>query len=415
MNQMSTPVAAPPIMTERRVGLMSALLIALAPVSMSLYTPAMTTVVEAFGTDDTTVKLTMTLYFGGFAFAQLLAGPLSDAIGRRPVIFAFVGLYLVGTFMALFAPSIEVLILARFIQGLGASAGMSISRAIVRDVYDGEASSRIMNFVGIIFGLGPAFAPTIGGFLLTGFGWHSIFVFMVCIGLIVILATAFALKETVVPDRSRLNVGNQLRSYAELLRSPHFRATVTVLAGAIGAFYAHTTILPFILMGQVGMSAAEFGTGMLLQTVSYFIGSLVVNRLLKRMSAFRLVPVGLAFIILGCLGAAPLLFYPPDYWLVMIPVAVYGLGLAFAMPAMTTAALAPFPHIAGAASALMGFIQMGAGLVVGSVGAFFASPSVALAILTPVMGVVTLVGYMAFRRLPPLPIRTVPPIGSETI
>ena len=133
-----------PVMTERRVALIGGLMVAIGPISMALYTPAMTEIMRAFGTTEAAVKMTLTLYFGGFACAQLIAGPLSDALGRRPVTFAFMGVYCLASLAALAAPSVEALMVARFLQGIGASAGVAISRAIVRDLFTGERSSRIM-------------------------------------------------------------------------------------------------------------------------------------------------------------------------------------------------------------------------------------------------------------------------------
>ena len=188
-----------PLMTERRVGLIGALLAAIGPISMALYTPAMTEIVRAFDTTPSLVKLTLTLYFGGFACAQLVAGPLSDALGRRPITFAFMAIYCLASVVALFAPTIGVLMLARFVQGVGASAGIAISRAIVRDLFHGERSSRIMNLIGIILAVGPAVAPTVGGLVLSVAGWRAIFVVMVAFGVGIVLVTVFFMRETVVP------------------------------------------------------------------------------------------------------------------------------------------------------------------------------------------------------------------------
>lgn len=131
-------------MSERRVGLIGGLMTAIGPVSLALYTPAMPDLVAIFGTSELAVKMSLTLYFGGFACAQLVAGPLSDALGRRLVTWIFMGIYCLGSIGALFAPSIGLLMLARFVQGIGASAGVAISRAIVRDLFRGEQSARIM-------------------------------------------------------------------------------------------------------------------------------------------------------------------------------------------------------------------------------------------------------------------------------
>ncbi|HJO49518.1 MAG TPA: multidrug effflux MFS transporter [Sulfitobacter pontiacus] len=354
-----------PIMSERRVSLIGALLVAIGPVSMALYTPAMTELVRVFDTTESAIKLTLTLYFGGFACAQLIAGPLSDALGRRPITIAFMALYCVASVAATLSPTVEVLMGARFLQGIGASAGIAISRALVRDLFTDDRSSRIMNLIGIILALGPALAPTIGGLMLPVFGWQSIFLLMTVIGFLVIWVALFSMKETVTADPSRLNFKALGRTYKALLSNPQFLSAALVMGGALGALYAQATFLPFILMDEVGLTPAQFGASMLAQSGSFFTASLLVRQLMGQFSADRLVGPGLVFVALGSLGTLTLLLWPPSFLHVMVPVATYSFGIAFVMPAMSTAALAPFGRAAGAAASMLGFIQMGSGLLVG--------------------------------------------------
>src|SRR6185312_10235138 len=157
-------------MTERRATIIGAMLVALGAISMSLYTPAMPTLVTAFGTSIATIKLSLTLYFAGFACAQLVAGPLSDAFGRRPVALGFLAIYVVASLVAMAAPDVGWLLGGRLFQGIGASAGIAISRAIVRDRFGGQQSSRIMNAIGISMAVGPALSPTVGGLILASLG-----------------------------------------------------------------------------------------------------------------------------------------------------------------------------------------------------------------------------------------------------
>ncbi len=417
-----TAKKAPMQMSVRRVSLLGALFIATGPIAMALYTPAMAEIVSAYGTTSSLVKMTLTLYFGGFATAQLIAGPLSDALGRRPVIIGFMMIFVAASLLALAAPTIETLIVARFVQGIGASAGVAISRALVRDLLEGDESSRIMNLMGIILAVAPALAPTLGGVLVTHAGWQSVFVAMMSFGIAVIAATVWGLRETVVPDRSRLNLRQLAQSYVTLMTNRHFMATSLTIAGAIGAIYALATILPFILMQVLGFTPTEFGLGMLMQSGSFFAGSLVVRQLMKHHSAYRLVVPGLGVILFGSALILTLLVGPPSFLRVMVPVAFYTFGIAFVMPAMSTAALAPFPKIAGAASSLMGFLQMGAGLLIGSLAALFDDPVVALAVLIPIMGTVASLSYVVYRMNPhlaePEPRREVisgPPAGRTWV
>lgn len=397
----SHPVAASPVMSERRVSLIGAMLVAVGPVSMALFTPAMPELVRAFGTTEAAVKMTLSLYFAGFAFAQLVCGPLSDGFGRKPVTVAFMAVYLVASLIALAAPTIEVLIAARFLQGVGAAVGVAISRAIVRDLFTNERSARIMNLIGLILGVGPAFAPTLGGVTMQLFGWQMIFVMMMVFGLVILVVTQFAMRETVQRDPSRIRPRALARSYRQLLGSGYFMTASMALSGAVGALYTQATVLPFILMNRLGLSPTEFGMGMLMQSGMFFLGSLVVRQLIPRHGAFRIVPVGIGFILLGSLATATLLrLMEPAFLSVMGPVAVYTFGIAFVMPAMSTASLAPFPHMAGAAASMSGFLQMGSGLAGGALAMLFGDPVLAMAVLVPAMGLTAAVSWLIWRSLP---------------
>ena len=390
------------VMSARRVSLLGGLLIAIGPISMAMYTPAMPAIVEAFGTTESAVKLTLTLYFAGFACSQLVAGPLSDALGRKPVTFAFMLVYLLGSLLAWFTPSVETLMAARFIQGVGASVGVAVSRAVVRDLFTGNTSAKIMNLIGIILALGPALAPTIGGVLMEFYGWRSSFVAMFVFGVGSIAAIAFFMRETVERDLSRLQPKALVKSYGMLMTHKHFLLTVTVISGAVGALYAQATFLPFILMNRVGLTPSQFGLGMLMQSGCFFLGAVMARWAMQRYSAYQLVAPGLGLIALGSLGVFMLNFWEPSYLRVMGPVAPYAIGIAFVMPAMSTAALAPFRQNAGAASAMMGFLQMGAGLAFGTLGALMGDPVLAMANLVPFMGLAACVAYLVYRRHPHL-------------
>jgi DHA1 family bicyclomycin/chloramphenicol resistance-like MFS transporter len=396
--------AAPPVrprMSERRVAAIGAMLVAIGPVSMALFTPAMPELVRAFGTTEAAVKMTLSSYFAGFALAQLVCGPLSDGYGRKPVTFAFMAIYLAATVIALVAPGIEVLIAARLLQGVGAAVGIAISRAVVRDLFVGERSAGIMNVMGMILGLGPALAPTIGGVTMELFGWHAIFLLMAAAGLAIILVVRFAMVETVVPDPSRIRPRSLAHAYRTLLADPYFLLCSVVMGGATGALYTQATVLPFILMDRVGLTPTLFGASMLMQSGSFLAGSVAVRLLMGRASAFRLVPAGLVFIGLGSLGLAiGLRAFEPSFLGVMGPVAVYAFGIAFVMPAMLTASLAGFPRIAGAASSMSGFFQMGGGLCGSLVAALIGEPVVALATVIPAMGLAAILAWAFWRRLP---------------
>lgn len=396
---MTVPAPIATAMSERRTSLIGALLVAVGPISMALYTPAMPTLVEVFQTSESTVKLTLSLYFAGFAITQLICGPLSDAFGRRPVTVAFMIIYLVGSLVAVLAPTIGWLLVARILQGIGASVGIATSRAIVRDQYGGERSARIMNTIGMILAIGPAIAPTIGGVTLALAGWHAIFVVMLFFGLGIIGVVLGAMKESAHPDRSLIEPRRLVQSYRRLFTSLPFMTTVLVVAGSVGALYTLATVLPFVLIQQGGLTPTQYGIGMLGQSGLFFLGSVATRLGMRRFSAYALVPVGLFFIgLASALLVLSIATLPISYFSVMGPIGIYAFGIGFVMPAMTTASLAPFPHIAGAASAAMGFVQMGTGLVGGLVAAAIGDPVLATQIIIPALGTMAIVSYLVWRR-----------------
>ncbi|WP_244472032.1 multidrug effflux MFS transporter [Prosthecomicrobium hirschii] len=383
---------AAPAMSANRTAILGAILVALGPISMALYTPAMPTLVVAFGTSIATVKLTLTAYFAGFALAQLVCGPLSDAYGRRPVTLAFMLLYLVASALALWAPTVDILLVARLLQGIGAAAGVAIARAIVRDLFTGQDAARIMNTIGIMLAVGPALSPTIGGITLELFGWHAIFGLMVLYGAVVIGLVVFAMTETNRrPDPALVHPVRLVAAYGRLIVDPRFIVPSTVLGAGIGALYALGTMLPFVLIDRAGLTPTQFGFGMMAQSLSFAAGGLIMRKLLVRFDANRLVMPGILLGLAAALVLAVLMrTVPPTFFTVMLPIGVYAFSLALIMPGPSTGALAPFPHMAGAAAALLGFMQMGGGLLGSLAAALFGDPVTAIGTILPAMMAIAL-------------------------
>jgi MFS transporter, DHA1 family, multidrug resistance protein len=387
-------------MSESRTSIISAFLVALGPVSMALYTPAMPELVHAFGSTESAIKLTLSLYFAGFALAQLVSGTMSDVLGRRKTTLIFMTIYLAGSLMAAFAPTVGVLLAGRLVQGIGASVGMTVSRAIVRYQFIGTEAARIMNMVGMMLAIGPAVSPTLGGFALGLFGWQSIFFLMVGFALAACGAVYFCMAETTTPDRAKGHIGPILRGYGELATSSRFVSATLVMAGAVGALYGQATMLPFVLIDRVGLTPTQFGIGMLMQSGFFFAGTVVVRLLMRKMTPARIVFPGLCFIGIGSiLIALASHMMEPTFLSVMGPVGIYAFGIAFVMPSMMTAAMEPFPHIAGSASAAMGFIQMGSGFIAGLIAAAIGLPLFAFGTIIPAMGLMAILSYAWYRAI----------------
>ncbi|WP_404947084.1 multidrug effflux MFS transporter [Rhizobium terrae] len=391
----------PPIparMSERRTTIIGALLTAIGPLSMAIYTPAMPELVRAFETTEAAIKMSLSLYFAGFALAQLVAGPVSDAFGRKSASLSFLAIYLAGSLLSTFAPTVEWVLAGRLVQGIGASVGITVSRAIVRDQFNGGDAARIINTMGIILAIGPSLGPTVGGLALAVFGWRSVFMLMVGFGALLVFLSTVCMTETTVPDRSRLKPLRLVQAYAEIISLPRFLFAALVLAGSVGSMYAQAAVLPFIMIEKVGLTPTEFGMGMLMQSGFFLLGSVCLRIASRWLPTERAPMVGLIFSGSGAIiMALSVHFLPPTFLSIMGPVALCAFGIAFISPYMTAAGLMPFPHIAGSASAMMGFLQMGAGFLGGVAAASIGSPLPAFGIIIPAMHVTAVIGYIGYR------------------
>lgn len=381
-------------MTERRTSLLGALLTALGPIAMAMYTPTMPRLVDVFSTDEAAIKMSLSLYFAGFALAQLVGGPLSDAIGRRKATLLFLTIFVAGSLIAAFASDITWLLAGRLVQGVGASIGAAVARAIVRDQFTGAEAARIMNAIGIMLAIGPALAPTMGGVLLAALGWQSVFFALLGFGLLAAVCVFFLLVETAEPRQGAVSAARLGGNYVRLLLDLRFASGSLVLMGTIGALYAQSTMLPFILIRMVGLSPTQFGIGMLAQTGSYFLGSVALRYAAPRFGGHGSAKLGLGFTIAGAVSMLlSTHLISPTYASIMLPVALCSFGLAMVSPHVVTATLAPFPDRAGSASALMGFIQMGGGFLAGSIAALVGTPLEAFGLIIPAMELVAVASY----------------------
>lgn len=384
------------LMSATRTKILGAALIAIGPVTMALYTPAMPLLAQDLHTTESLVKLTLTTYFFGFAFAQLICGPLTDAFGRRPITLLFLALYFVSTVAATMAQDVHFMMITRAIQGIGAAVGITVSRAIVRDQYVGHQAATIMNAISTMLAIGPAVSPTLGGFILELFGWREIFYAMLIYGVLLFAAVLFFQPETnAYKSRDNIHVGRLVSNYTKLLTSIRFLRPSLLLMFSLGTIYSSTTILPFVLIHNTGLTPSEFGLGMLLQTAGFFIGTLVTGKLLKTYDADTVMPIGLTGIFLSALLiAGSLQIYEPSYLVVMVPMSLFTFSCAFVIPSTFTAALRDFPEIAGAASAMMGFLQFGGGILGSTLSAYLGDPLLALMTVIPLMNITGVVLYV---------------------
>ena len=397
------PVQQPapvPELDERQTSFVSAVMIALGPLSLALYTPALPALVAAYHTTPAAVKLSLTVYFLGFCVAQLLCGSLSDAFGRKPIALIFFLLYFIGSIVAVVAPTIETLQVGRALQGIGAAAGIATSRAIVRDLFVGQTSARIMNRIGLLVALVPALSPVVGSLLLTFVSLSAIFVLMLAYAVVVIAVVLFMLPETNHNiNRRYMHPVTMAQSYFTLLSDRRFIAPAGVMGLIFGGLYTMPALMPFVLIDRLGLTPLQYGVVMIFQTGALLLGNLLVGYLLRRMSARRLVPYGVGIIgFSGACFAVLHIFDSLSVIYVLAAASIWVFGIPFVSPGTMTSALSGFPQIAGAASAMIGFIQMGGGFIGSAVSAaFFTEP---LTALTTVLPLAALMGVIASFWLP---------------
>lgn len=389
-----TSTAQNPAMSGRRTAIIGGLMVATGPLSLTLYAPALPSLVTDLGTTDAGGKLTLTVYFAAFALAQLLCGPLSDRFGRRVTGIAFFAIYVLGSLVCTFAPTLELLLLGRILQGFGVSAGVALSRAMVRDLFAGREAIGILTLINLVLTVAPAIAPTLGSAILLFGSWHVMFVVMAAFGLAIIALLSFSSRETLPRDRRvPLNPATILGNYLRLLSAPAFLLPAGTLAAAFGGFYASAALLPFVLIDQIGLTPFQFAMAMLIQTGSFITGNLIAARLSRHIDGWQLVLIGLGLIAIAGLGYAigPRL-WPGEVLGVMIPVGFWMLALACLSPSATAAAMSGFGEIAGSAGALTGFFQMGGGFLASLAGTlFFSEARSALITLMPGLALLAII------------------------
>jgi MFS transporter, DHA1 family, multidrug resistance protein len=345
-----------------------ALLIAMTGVSslsLNVLVPAIPALAVKFATDTASVQLTVSLYLLGLALAQLVFGPLSDRFGRRPVILVGLALATVASTAAIFAASIATLIAARLVQSLGASTGQTIGRAIIRDLYDREHAASMIGLVTSVVVLLPMVAPLIGGILDTLFGWESIFVFSALVAGAVFLWAVLALPETGRASTAPDARSHFLTDVRALCASPRFFGYALCAGLGSAPFFSFLGAAPHVVVGMLGHSSAEYGVWFFLPSIGFMAGNFAVSRLSRRFTIDTLIWWGIVLTIVGCvLNIVVYRAFPGwDMATIFLPQIVIGLGNGLLLPTSIAGAVSIRPQVAGTASGMTGFIQMGIGAV----------------------------------------------------
>jgi DHA1 family bicyclomycin/chloramphenicol resistance-like MFS transporter len=346
--------------SARGLGVLLTAVVGIGALSIDMLLPSLPTMVRHFRSDAPTVQLTVTLFLVGFAVAQLVFGPLSDRHGRRRALLGGLGLYAVGALGCALAPSAPVLVLARVIQGLGAGSGPAVGRAIVRDVHAPEEGARMLALMATAQALTPILAPILGGYLQLWSGWRGVFVAQGVMGLAFLAAAGALLRETApAHDLRALRPRALVRDAVALLSDPRYVGFALVVALVFSGQFAFISGSAFVLIGMLQVSPEVYGYCFGAVSVGLMAGSFLTARHTRRHGTRRLIAIGAAV----SAAAGTVLFALPLAGSVTVagivaPMSVYALGVGLVMPSGMAAAIGPFPHAAGLASALLGFLQM---------------------------------------------------------
>jgi DHA1 family bicyclomycin/chloramphenicol resistance-like MFS transporter len=372
------------------------------PLSTDIYLPSMPSIAATFGTTSAGAEATLTGYFFGFAIAQIIHGPISDRVGRRPVLLAGLALYALAGFACIFAPTIGLLIAARAVQAIAAAAPIILARTIVRDVHSGVRAGRLFSLIASITGLMPIVAPLLGGVLETHFGWKSSFIVMGLLGVVGFVVVGVAMPET-IRQRSvaPLSLGSIFASFGQVAQNARFRAYAAMLSFAYGGFFVYIGVSSFIVQRYYGLSPVAYGLTFTLGAASFIAGTFLGRRIAHRSGLDYALGVGTALLAGGgLLLPAAMLLGPGTIPEFVIPMAVFQAGIGIVTPQGLAAAMTPFPERAGAASSLVGFLHMTtAALFLGLTGLFFGNHALLQACVIGGNGVAAFIVFLASRRL----------------
>ncbi|MFD6948839.1 Bcr/CflA family drug resistance efflux transporter [Nocardiopsis sp. TSRI0078] len=357
------PPAAPVAGDQVGTGLLLVLglLAAVAPLAMDLYLPAFPAMAGELSVGTTAVQATLTAFLVGLTAGHLLFGPLSDRLGRRRPLVAGAALCVAAGAVAALAPTAEVLVAARLLQGLGGAAGMVIGRAVVSDLVRGRAAARAFSLMMIVGGVAPVVAPVLGGLLLEPLGWRGLLAIVLALSAVMLLAVLVAVPESRPPElrrpvRSRPDAG---RSAPSGLRSRTFLGHGLAFGSAFAVMMAYISASPFVYQVMMGLDATLYGVVFGANALALSVVSALSARLSSSYPVRGLLGTGLAVCLGGCVGTGLLVVTgAPVGWLALtlfVSVASIGLVLGNA----TALALAAVPRAAGSGSALVGALQFG--------------------------------------------------------
>ncbi|MBO0739200.1 MAG: multidrug effflux MFS transporter, partial [Alphaproteobacteria bacterium] len=375
------------------------LVTAIAPAALHMLVPSLPLLAAVFDAPAPRVQLVLTLFLAGIAAGQLVYGPVSDRFGRRPVLIAGLVLFLAGSTLCALAWSLPVLIAGRVIEACGGCAGMVLGRAIVRDVFDREHSASAIAMITMAMTLAPSISPAIGAFLAEWVSWRADFAALGALGGVSLVLTLARLEET-RGKPAFVSLGDMTRSFVLLFRSPGFVGIALATAFTSASWFTFLASAPYLLSEVLHQPPSTYGLMILLPMGGYVIGNAAVARLSVPFGSLRLCVFGLTLSFASGVMLAAWCLVGLTPWALFVPMAVSSVGNGLSQPPGIAAGLSIYPRIAGAASGLMGFMQM----MVAAIGTFLIGQlpqSSALSMVAVVGASLTLAmvfGFLALRR-----------------
>tara|TARA_Y100000588_G_scaffold230317_1_gene244035 strand:+ start:1261 stop:2472 length:1212 start_codon:yes stop_codon:yes gene_type:complete len=350
------------------------ILTAFGPISMDMYLPSFPELVHYFKTTPSKAQLTLSAFTIAFGIGQLIYGPISDRMGRRYVLLAGIAIYAVASVLCVLTNSIDELIIARFFQALGGAAGIVLSRAIIRDLFDKLEGARALSLMLLVPSLAALISPFVGGYILKFFGdWRLIFWVLTCFGVIAFILGVLKLPETHPPEkRTSSSFSKILNDYISVVC--HRRAAGYMICGGLSfaTMFAQLSGTPFIYIEIFGVAPENFGLLFSLSVFAIMGGSYLNSRLVIRFGVRRMLAVGTTIALIGGIGLAISANYGAfGLFGIVIPVIIFMTPHNMVNANATAGALEYFPHIAGTASAMLGFIRFGTGALVGALVGYF--------------------------------------------
>jgi DHA1 family bicyclomycin/chloramphenicol resistance-like MFS transporter len=393
---------APPTrsMRTRLLPTLLLLLTVFGPISMDLYLPALPALTSELGAATSVAQLTVTACLVGLAVGQLVAGPLSDRFGRRGILLVGIAAYIATSALCAMSPTIELLIAARFVQGLAGGVGIVIAQAAGRDVYSGGALIRFYGRLTVVGGLAAIVGPLLGGVLIAVTDWRGLFAFLALIGAGILVITLQTFPETLpVAHRTQGGWTRTMRDYRTLVTDAAFLGAVLNQGFLYAALFAYLAGATFVLQDIYGLTPLGYALAFGLNSAGFMVFGWLAGRLAERWSLGGTLVAGVAVAGLGAGGLLASGLAAMPLWVVIVSLFALAVGVAITSPPATTLALADHPRMAGTASSLLGMVRFGfGGIAAPLVGVAGATSILPLGVVTVTAVALAAIAYVVLTR-----------------